>query len=246
MGRFTQSLQNAPQAIGTIITLDAVETVEAITQAGVDWIFIDAEHAPLSAQSVQRILIAKAKNCHALVRLPKNEASCIHQALDSGADGVIIPQVNTKEEAIAAVTAAKYPPIGMRSVGIARAHGYGQDFSSYVENANAQTDVILQIEHIDSVTNIEEILSTKGVDGIFIGPYDLSASMERTGQVDHPDVLECISHIKEAACKRRIPVGLFAANTAAAKKQPDIDFIAVGTDILFLANAVQTLIKDLK
>ncbi|MCX6237738.1 MAG: aldolase/citrate lyase family protein [Bacteroidia bacterium] len=167
--------------------------------------------------------------------------------LDSGAAGVLVPMVNTKADAELAVQMTKYPPIGIRGVGLARAQGYGVNFDSYVKNANDDTLLIVQIEHKDAVSNIEEILSVPGIDGTFIGPYDLSMSLGIPGQINHPDVIAAKRKVKDAT----IAHGLFAGvhfvhpDTAVEDCRQAVEegyrFIALGTDILFLGDSARTL-----
>src|SRR5206468_8793453 len=143
----------------------------------------DLEHAPLSLERAQQLIQAVAGQAGTVIRVPWNDAVHIKRALDLGCDGVIVPQVRTAEEARQAVAAAKYPPAGVRSVGIARAQQYGMKLQEYVVSANDKVAVMVQIEHVDAVPHINEIIGVSGVDAIVIGPYDLSASMGRPGEI---------------------------------------------------------------
>ncbi len=128
---------------------------------------------------MQAILSAKQSDCAGLVRVPTNADEWIKRVLDIGADGIIVPHVSNKEDALRAVKSAKYPPFGERSFGAGRAHTYGLD-ATHHENANDLTCVVVQIEDQDAVKNIEQIISVDGVDGIIIGPYDFVWKLWKT------------------------------------------------------------------
>ena len=244
---FTQRLHEATPLLGTLISLPAPEISEMLSLTGFDWLFIDMEHSTLTLADVQRHLQAIRGNCNGLVRVPKNDAVLIQQALDAGADGVIIPAVNNADEARQAIESATYPPMGTRSVGIGRAHGYGLHFADYVASATETTAVIIQIEHMRAVENLDEILSVPGIDGVFIGPYDLSGSMNRLGEVGHPDVQAAIQTVKTRCLKKGIPVGIFTQNpdTISAEITSGTRFIAVGTDASFIWQSGKAVVNRL-
>jgi 2-keto-3-deoxy-L-rhamnonate aldolase RhmA len=156
--------------------------------------------------------------------------------LDLGADGVIIPQVKTKKDAEQAIMAAKYPPMGNRSVGIGRAHNFGVNFAKYVEAANDSTAVILQIEHKDGVQNIEQILQVENIDAIVIGPYDLSGSFGRLGQITDTEVQAAIKYVKEKCLANQVSCGIFSLNADVAANfiKDGFQLIAMGIDIHYL------------
>ena len=172
--------------------------------------------------------------------------------LDSGAAGVIVPMVNTKADAEQVVSMTKFPPMGKRGVGLARAQGYGLDFDDYVKRNNADSLVIVQIEHIDAVNNIEEILSVPGIDGTFIGPYDLSLSLGVPGQLSHPLVTEAKEKVLKAALKHGLVAGTHIVQPATAASECEIavkegyTFIAVGADNLFLRDGAKNLYSDIR
>ena len=126
--------------------------------------------------------------------------------MDAGAHGVIVPMVNSRDDAEKAVSAVKYPPFGTRGVGLARAQGYGMDFETYKAWVEKESIVIAQIEHIDAVNNIDEIISTEGLDGFIVGPYDLSGSLGIPGQFDNELVIDALETVKNAAKKNRIQI----------------------------------------
>ena len=135
---FISSLSNSKALIGTLVTLDSSEVVEILALAGFDWLFLDMEHGNLSIASVQSLCQAIAGRCHTLVRVPENAPIWIKKVLDIGCDGIIVPHVNTAEEAMQVIQAAKYPPKGQRSVGAARAQGYGHYFSDCLSVLSGQ------------------------------------------------------------------------------------------------------------
>lgn len=235
-------------AFGTLITLDCTETIEALVLCGFDWLFIDLEHSALSLGAAQRLISVVNRRACTLVRVPENAPAWIKRVLDLGCDGIIVPQVNSAAEAMAAVDAAKYPPAGHRSVGIGRAHDYGLNFAGYVNSANADIAVIVQIEHIDAVTHADEILAVEGVDGVQLGPFDLSGSMNLLGQVSDPRVQEQL-RLARAACKAHgKPFGSFTLTTESALAEVDAGaaFVAIGTDVLFMARAAQQTLNTLR
>jgi len=233
--------------LGSMVTMDSPEVVEILTEIGFDWLFIDAEHSPFSGPSIQN-LIRAAGTTPSLVRTASQDPSEIKNALDAGAAGIIVPQVNSKIEAEQIVSSAKYPPMGTRGVGISRAHGYGQRFQEYVDRANDETIVVIQVEHIDAVSQIEELASVKGVDAIFIGPYDLSASMNKMGQVDDPEVKKAISKVREICQQVGMPLGYFGVSATGIQTYIDQGFslIVAGVDTLHLAKSAKAFLAELR
>ena len=177
---FRQRLLANETLIGTLISTPSPEIVELLASLDFDWLFIDAEHGAFGPEQVVTLLRA-AHDCPCLVRIPGPVEAWIKKILDAGATGIIVPQINTVEEAQAVVDYAKYPPMGKRGVGLGRAHGYGKEFSSYLEKANQQTVIVLQAETKAVLDCIEEISAMPAVDAILIGPYDLSASLGHMG-----------------------------------------------------------------
>jgi len=228
-------------AIGTLITLDSTEAIETLTLCGFDWFFIDLEHSALSLGAAQRLIEVVAGRACTLVRVPENSPVWIKRVLDLGSDGIIVPQVNTAAEARAAVDAAKYPPLGRRSVGIGRAHQYGLGFAEYVARANADTAVVIQIEHIEAVNNAEAILAVDGIDGVQLGPYDLSGSLNLLGQVRSEAVQTALRRAKNACKARGLSFGTFVLNpeAVAVEAADGCALIAIGTDTTLLASAAQ-------
>jgi 2-keto-3-deoxy-L-rhamnonate aldolase RhmA len=233
---------------GTIITLPSSDVAEILSLAGFDWLFLDMEHGALSIEAVQNLIRAVGADTPCLVRVPANEEVWIKRCLDAGPAGVIIPHVNSEEDARRAVAFSKYPPLGRRSIGVSRASGFGLNLETYLSNANKISTVVIQIEHIDAVHKIEDIVKVEGIDALFVGPYDLSASMGKTGQLEDPEVLEAILQVKRCAQKAGLPLGTFGAVPEAAVSAFDDGFrlIAVATDTLLLGDSAIKLQKNLK
>ena len=245
---FRSRLKNGDVLIGTLITIPVPEVTEIIIEVGFDWLFIDTEHAPFNAKDALKILQTAGGRRPGIVRIPANDEVWIKKALDIGADGIIAPQVNSAAEAEQIVRLCKYPPQGARSVGIGRAHKYGLGFKDYVTKANDEVAVILQAENINALKNISEIVRVPGIDAIFIGPYDLSASMGKMGQVADPDVRKAIASMADCCKDAGLHVGIFVdtAETAAAYIREGFTLIAIGTDGLYMASGAKETLGALK
>jgi len=245
---FKQRLENQETLIGTIISLPALEVAEIMSMAGFDWLFVDMEHTALDFQKTQQILQAVDSRTPCVVRVPALQEAWFKKCLDMGAAGIMAPQVNSAKQAAEVIRACKYPPLGERSVGIARAHAYGMAFENYVTEANNETAIILQIEHIAAVKEIEAIAEIPGIDVLFIGPYDLSASMGKTGRVEDVEVKKAISRVQKVALASGIPLGIFGATPAAVKGYLGSGFqlVAVGLDAMLLAEAGQGIVRSLR
>lgn len=238
-------LRNRETCVGTIVTLSNPVVAELLSNAGFDWLFIDVEHSPLDWQAAQTLL--QAARCPCVVRVPLCDEISIKKALDIGADGIIVPQVNSRAEAERVVRYAKYPPLGARGVGVARAHGYGPRFQEYVSRANDEIAVIVQAEHIEAVHHIRDIATVAGIDAVLVGPYDLSTSMGKAGQVTDPSVLEAIARVKTECDACNMPLGIFGMTPEAVKPyiQAGYSLIAVGIDTAILANAASQIVQQL-
>lgn len=184
------------------------------------------------------------------MRVGENNPVLIKRAMDCGANGVIVPMINSKEDALKAVNAVKYPPIGSRGVGLARAQGYGLDFERYRRWVNKGSVVIVQIEHIDAINNIEEILDTKGVDGSIIGPYDLSGSLGSPGDFEMQDMKRAVRHYEDVCKMKKKPMGFHVVQpdpaVAAKYVKSGYSFLAVGLDTLYLGKKCLEVMKAIK
>jgi 2-dehydro-3-deoxyglucarate aldolase/4-hydroxy-2-oxoheptanedioate aldolase len=246
--KFRKELLSGKKMIGTLVSLPSPQVTEILCDAGFDWLFVDGEHSPLTIADIQNMLQAAGERCPCVVRIPANDEVFIKQVLDVGASGIIAPHVNNAEIAEKVVRFAKYPPIGERSVGVARASAYGFQFAEYVKNANDQLAVVVQIEHVEAARNIESILEVEGVDAAFIGPYDLSASMGKPGNISDPDVQDCIIRVREACQQRKKPLGIFAISVDDARPYLDQGYalIAVSLDTMMFGQSARDIVKEMR
>jgi 2-keto-3-deoxy-L-rhamnonate aldolase RhmA len=240
-------------SIGTWMSMAHPSIAEILSMGGYDWVVVETEHTAIDVSEVLRLIIAiEQRGAVPLVRLAWVDPIQAKAVLDSGAAGVLVPMVNTKSDAEVVVKMTKYPPLGYRGVGLARAQDYGRKFDAYVKNANEDTLVIVQIEHIDAVNNIEEILSVKGIDGTFIGPYDLSMSLGIPGQLTHPSVIAAKEKVLKATLNHGLIAGIHfvqpstALADCTAAVRSGYRFIAIGTDILFLGDSARNLYTSIK
>ena len=241
--RFRDRLARREPLLGTLLTLPSPEIAELLACAGFDWLFIDMEHGLLDFEIVQRMVQAAGSACPCLVRVAYNEPILIGKALDTGAAGIIVPHVGTPDEARAAVRAAKYPPAGTRSIGAGRAQGYGRRIQEAIAGDNESTVVVAQVEHADAVPQMEEIVSVRGVSAVFIGPFDLSASLGKPGQIDAPDVRQAIGAVVSACAARELPCGLFVGDGDAARRAfgDGHSLVCAATDTLLIGEAAGRL-----
>jgi 2-dehydro-3-deoxyglucarate aldolase len=231
--------------LGTILTIDHPAIVEIAVLAGFDWLWIDGEHGRFNEVS-STTSCAVAGSTPVFVRLPDRSATSIKRFLDIGSDGIILPQVSSGADVDDIARAALYPPRGERSVGIARAQGYGATFPECI----AQQDyaIIVQIETTAGVGNAEAIVGHPAVDAVIIGPYDLSGSFGLPGSVDAPQVLDGIAQVKGLCRRAGKPCGIFTATVEKAKaySAAGFDLIAIGMDCSVLLGGYQRLIKEIR
>ncbi|MCK4472897.1 MAG: 2,4-dihydroxyhept-2-ene-1,7-dioic acid aldolase [Anaerolineae bacterium] len=196
--RVKRMLKEGKKTAGAWLQIASPFTAEIMSQAGFDWLMIDMEHGPGDIlRLIAQLQAMKGTEAAALVRAPWNDFVTIKRILDTGVHGLLIPYVNTKEEAESAVRACRYPPQGIRGVaGSPRAQGYGQNVQAYLEQANDEILLITAVETPAAAANLEEILAVDGVDGVFIGPMDLATNMGYLGDPRHPEVQETITKIE--------------------------------------------------
>ncbi len=238
-------------SIGSWITISHPSVAEIMARAGFDWLVVDMEHSPISmSEAEEMIRVIHLCGLPSMVRVGENNANIIKRVMDSGASGVIVPMVNTLEEAEKVVKAVKYPPKGHRGVGLARAQGYGTLFEEYQRWVAEESTIIVQVEHIQAVKNLGEILSVEHVDGFIVGPYDLSASLGIPGQFNHPDMLDALDTIKDYINKGNKPFGFHVVepdvNMALSKFQEGYSFLAFGVDFLFIGGMCRKTLGSLR
>jgi 2-dehydro-3-deoxyglucarate aldolase len=245
---FRQRLLSGETLLGTLLSLPSPAVAEILADTGFDWLFVDGEHGAFGLRDIEHVLQAVDRRVSCLVRVPELSETAIKQVLDLGAGGIIVPQVNTADEARAVVAYARYGPQGRRGVGLARAHGYGRRFREYLERANEEVTVVVQAEHVEAARNIEQIAAVNGVDAVLVGPYDLSASLGKTGQLDDPGVREAIDRITETCRQHGKPLGIFGVGAADVRPFMDRGYrlIVAGVDTMMLGGAADAVLRDLR
>jgi 4-hydroxy-2-oxoheptanedioate aldolase len=243
--RVKQLLKAGEPALGTFMALGSTLGAEQLAQLGFDWLVIDQEHGAIDATLTQSLLQAiSTTETVPLVRVPENGVDWIKRALDAGAYGLVVPMVNDRADAEAAVRATRYPPLGARSIGGSRTRLYGGP--DYVEHANEEILLMVQIEHITAVGNAREILSVPGIDGYFIGPGDLCASMglPNTWDPDFPEYWAALEKVQRVAKELGVPGGIHSSpGRVTAMLEKGYQFVAVGFDISFMASAASAALQ---
>ncbi|MES2512475.1 MAG: HpcH/HpaI aldolase/citrate lyase family protein [Pseudomonadota bacterium] len=256
---FKQALQQKRPQIGLWAALADPYCAEVIACTGYDWLLIDGEHAPNDLRSVLGQLqgIASAVSAfpdrpgmsHPVVRVPHGDAALIKQFLDIGAQTLLVPMVNTAEQAAALVQAMRYPPQGIRGLGssLARAARWAT-YPNYLHEANDQVCLLVQVESVEAMQNIDAIAATPGVDGVFIGPSDLAATMGHPGNTAHPDVQAAIEHgMKRILLAGKAP-GILSPTEPQARKwlYAGAVFVAVGMDVTLMVTGAKALLAKYK
>ena len=237
MAQFKEKLARGEAVVGPWITLSDPAVVEIIGRAGFDFLLIDGEHAPFDETGLRNALIACDNTpSEAVVRVRANEEPRIKLALDLGAMGVMVPMVNSVDDARQAVNAAKYPPLGGRGLGPWRAADYYRGYDDYVARADAETALIIQIEHRRAVAAIDDIIAVPGVDAIFIGPADLTASLGRGTDTGNPDTMAAIERVAESCRAAGMAMAIDAANPEAIARWGALGFrfFTISMDVEYL------------
>ncbi len=244
---------NKELILGSWINTASPIVTEIMSDAGFDFLCLDAEHSAIDFNtSLQLFQAMKAGNpgCAPLIRMPGNNYADTKRYLDVGAAGVIAPLVKTKSETEYLVNSVKYPPKGCRGVGYGRSHGYGFNFDRYMESAENNIFIAIQIEHIDSVDNYEEIAKVDGLDAIFVGPYDLTASMGITAQFDHPKYISALEKILKVSEENNIISGIHVVQPSSEeviqKFTMGYNLIAYSLDITIIGTNCRNAIESIK
>ncbi len=251
MSHLKKKLKDKELTIGTWVTIPNQAVVEILATAGFEWITLDIEHSAVSIESVQNLLgHIQGNGMQGLVRVSKNEEVVIKRVMDAGADGVIVPMIKNKAEAKEAVSFVKYPPAGKRGVGLSRAQKYGTEFENYKKWTNLESVIIAQIEHIEAVRNLKEILEVEGIDGIIVGPYDLSASMGYPGEYHRKEVKEALEVVTKVAMQSNKSLGFHVIESQFEKLKDKIElgytFLAFSLDFFFLGDRAREEMDKLK
>jgi 4-hydroxy-2-oxoheptanedioate aldolase len=249
INKFKQGLREGRQLVGLWSSLSSAAATEILADSGFDWILIDTEHAPNETPMVADELRAASLGSAApVVRPVWNDQVIIKRLLDVGVQTLLVPYVQSPEEAARAVAATRYPPRGVRGVAsVHRANRYGR-VSDYFARSDDEMCVLVQLETRAAVDALEAIAAVDGIDGIFIGPSDLAASLGHLGNNSHPDVRGTI----EKACRRAKavgkPIGILAPLESDARAYLDMGFayVAVGSDVVVLRKGCDALVKMFK
>jgi 4-hydroxy-2-oxoheptanedioate aldolase len=251
MSLLKERLQKGEALFGLFVNLCHPAVLEIAGLAGFDFAIIDTEHGEISSdRAVDMIRAAKLAGISPIVRVYGNQPELIAKALDIGAEGVQIPQISTKAEAEAAIQAAKFSPQGARGCNrYVRAAQYSHaNKLSYFADANQATTVIIQVEGKEGIDNIAEILTVKGMDVLFIGPYDLSASLGIPGQIEHPLLLATVKKTMDMAHKAGVAIGFFVDDVASAIKWRElgVQYISIASDVGFMHEIFSAKVQAFK
>lgn len=237
-------LKAGDATVGSWLSVAHPTVGEVMGLSGFDWLAIDMEHGIVGIEAVQTLIqVIAGTPATALVRVPWNEPVVVKQVLETAPDGIIFPQVNTAEQAEAAVRAVRYPPEGVRGIGCQRAAGFGAWFGEYLRRSNQEQLIIMQIEHIEAVEKVDSIVAVDGLDVVFVGANDLSASMGLLGQADHPRVEEAIAQVLASARRKGVAAGLMAADADTANRRfaQGFQFVGIGHDVGLLSSTCRQI-----
>jgi 2-keto-3-deoxy-L-rhamnonate aldolase RhmA len=243
-----EKLRSGDPSVGTWVQLNNPDVSEELSLLGFDWLVFDVEHGVFTLPEVQRMMQSmNDRSCVPLVRVPINEPVYFKWALDVGGYGVVVPWVNSKEDAIEAVRASKYPPEGIRGCGPRRASRYYSELSDYVKNINEEILVVMMIESQQALDNLDEILSVKGVDVAYIGPDDLSLNLGIFQQKEHPKFRAALAKVIDACDKHGVIPGMHCneknINDAIAQ---GFHFCALNDDDTFLTMGANACLKEVR
>ena len=247
-----EKLKDGGLVIGTMISeIRNPNLAYMLVQSGFDFFIIDNEHGAYSPETVSNMIAAaRGAGISVIVRIPEIRREAIMKPLDSGAAGLLVPMVNTADQAREIMIYAKYPPMGNRGVALSRAHSsYGRpDAAEYLEQANRKTFIAVQAESPQAIENLEAIASTPGVDSIFVGPADLSVSMGIPGQLTHPREVEAIAKAIEVCRQNNVIPGIHMSNVAALKDwiRKGMRFVSFSSDVDLLARAGEESLIQLR
>lgn len=249
-----QSFKDGIKTIGTFFQTGSATTMECLGLAGMDYAIIDTEHGPFDVESTAEFIrAAKLRQISPFVRVKDSSRSSILKMLDIGAEAIIVPNVHSLDEVKEIVSHGKYLPIGNRGFGMGRACGFGymdfaKDIKQYMATCNREALIIPQCETLGSLEQIEAITALEGVDGIFVGPFDLSASMGMLGQFDNTEFIQAVHRILKA-CKTNNKISMIFASSiqdAKAKLNQGFDSVAYRIDTNIYTEAVMDIVQALR
>jgi 4-hydroxy-2-oxoheptanedioate aldolase len=232
--------------LGTFVSIASVENIEIMANAGLDFFIFDLEHSMIDLKDLlAMIAVAENKGVASLVRVSQIDPGLCKRVLDAGCQGIMFPMIENAKQARQALEAVKYPPEGIRGVGLGRAQDYGNKFDEYIESANNKTCVILQIETVGGLDNLEEITSVPDIDVIFIGTADLKKCL---GPTRAGDIERHVQEITKCCQQKEIAVGTIELDASSVKKrfEEGFRFITYGADCLIYMNAVKQIVSDVR
>lgn len=244
-GRSGQRLRSGEPAIGVWMQIPHAFVAETLAQTGFDFILMEGEHAPISPDALSALLSpAELHGMPVMYRVRWNTVELIKGALDIGVSALMVPMVNSAQEA----AAAKYPPVGRRGIGAMRASNYYLDDNAYLNRANAEIPIVLQIETREALQAVDEIAATPGLDALYIGPGNLAMSLGLTPGVLHPELRKACAKVVEAAGKRKIPVGIDLPSMSFVEPCRDMGFrfMTHGLDALFIVEGGRSVVAQLR
>ncbi|OGT25032.1 MAG: hypothetical protein A2Z17_06535, partial [Gammaproteobacteria bacterium RBG_16_66_13] len=244
-----ERIRHGMPTFGLWISLPCPSSVELLASFGMDWLLFDTEHGPATLETTEDLIrAAERSGVLPITRVAANDAALIKQALDRGAYGVLVPLVSSAAEARSAVRAAKYPPDGIRGVAGTRVNRFGMDLPQYFAAWNEQVLVACQVETAEAVEHIDEIAAVAGLDVLFIGPNDLSASLNVFRQFDQPAFTNAVDKIQQAARTHGVAVGYLAsgAEETLACVERGFLFVGAGSDARLLGSAAATLVSTIR
>ena len=242
-----EKLNRGEVVMGATISMTNLDIVELMSKMNFDWFWFDTEHAPVNSEMLQAMLQVARGGPTPIVRVAWNDQVLIKKALDVGAQGLIVPWVNNRQQAEAAVSAAKYPPEGLRGIGPRWISTSAGDPVEYIQTANDEVLIIVQIETQEAIDNLEDIITTPGVDAYLIGPNDLAASLGYLGQINHPEVEKAFEGIVERGKKAGIPGGFATAPPEYCQKLIEMGFkiITIGGDLVCLRRGLEDVLEKM-
>ncbi len=238
-------------SLGTWLQSGSPVIAEIMANAGFEWVAADLEHAPIDWGMFSHFVRAVSRyGAKPYARVAENSVMAIRKALDCGALGIIVPLVNNAQDAKKAVSAAKYPPEGIRGFAFCQANEWGDQFDQYVALANDEVRLLVMVESKEAVEHIDEILSVKGVDGVFIGPYDLSGSYGIIGQTSHPSIVQAKEKVVSACKKHGKTAGQHIVLPTKENIKEAIEmgysFMALGMDTVFISNSARNILSSVE
>ena len=248
MNNTKQKLRSGQPVFGGWLLTGNPAVAEIMANEGFDFLGVDMEHTPTNVEGFYHIaLAAQGTGCDLLARLPSCDPVLAKQVLDMGAAGIIVPSVNSPEEAAQAVAMAKFPPAGIRGASLCRASGYGRRFGEYFAAHKREVIVVVMLEHIQALPQADAILATPGIDAALIGPYDLSASMNLAGQLDHPGVRAAQQAVLDACQRQKVAAGIHVVAVDPEEVRRRVEagyrFVACGIDTLFIREGCRRMLK---